>query len=114
MFGIQLSSHSLVLVVFEIEIVGESVISTGWTYEFEVNVVATFMTGWQSGSADDGNQMRKSMLIMRNAIETISWSYFSSLEYLRHKGAHQSAEKCLDVERGGLRAGMFTSKTTRC
>lgn len=32
------------------------------------------------------------MLIMRNAIETISRRYITRLEFLRHKGAHQSAE----------------------
>ena len=32
------------------------------------------------------------MLIMRNAIETISRRYFTRLEFLRHKGAHHSAE----------------------
>jgi len=92
--------ESIVIDAFEIEIGGKSVISIGWTYEFEVNVIAAFIAGWQIRSADDGNQVRKSMLIMRNAIETIGWSLFSSLENLRHKGAHQSAEKCLDQERG--------------
>ena len=44
------------------------------------------------------------MLIMRNAIETIGGSELSRLEYLRHKGAHQSAEMDLGRTARGRRA----------
>jgi hypothetical protein len=83
------------LITFEIKIAVETSVSTGWSDQFEVNVLAAFVAQREFGSASDGDQVRKTMLIMHDAIKTIDGSQFSRLKNLRHNGAHSSANICL-------------------
>jgi hypothetical protein len=68
--------------------------------QFKADVSAALVAERQGCSANNGDQMWETVLIMRNAIETIGGSRLSRLEYLRHKGAHQSAELDLAQHRG--------------
>lgn len=100
--------------VFEIGIGCESAAMAVASDEFKPDMAAAFVAQGKSGSADDGDEMRKTVLIVRNAIETISGSWLSRLEYLRHKDAHHSAKLDLNQHRGGPHARSSFSETTRC
>jgi hypothetical protein len=79
-----------------------------------VNAIAAFLAQRKDGSSNNGDQVRKSMLIMRNAIETVGRCSFTCLENLRHR-AHINLRKDVSTRNELDRAqGKCSCVTTRC